>query len=192
MQGTLTVTFTEWVRVRLIPAHTGNTYGDYLRVLALPAHPRAYGERTPRCPKPTGPFGSPPCIRGTPKQPQGRLRGNRLTPAHTGNAFTYSWTVSPRTAHPRAYREYCAAASISCFSLGSSPRIQGIHVIADFSATMPRLIPAHTGNTPYCRSYCHRLSAHPRAYREYTQPQVAIPKQSLKIIYFPHVYIGDE
>ncbi len=45
MQGTLTVTFTEWVRVRLIPAHTGNTYGDYLRVLALPAHPHAYGER---------------------------------------------------------------------------------------------------------------------------------------------------
>ncbi len=64
-QGTLTVTFTEWARVRLIPAHAGNTYGDYLRVLALPAHPRAYGERFWIADDITDIIGSSPRIRGT-------------------------------------------------------------------------------------------------------------------------------
>lgn len=46
-QGTLTVTFTEWVCVRLIPADAGNVLDCFVQVVGEGAHPRAYGERSP-------------------------------------------------------------------------------------------------------------------------------------------------
>ena len=64
MQGTLTVIFTEWVRLRLIPVHTGNTHRRRRQYGAPAAHPRAYGEYFQKSQHFELLLGSSPCIRG--------------------------------------------------------------------------------------------------------------------------------
>ena len=106
MQGTLTVIFTEWVRLRLIPVHTGNTQDLHDAVLTALPHPRAYGEYPPAAAAIRRARGSSPCIRGILPNLSGDIGTVRLIPVHTGNTLSLGHTHSFTSAHPRAYGEY--------------------------------------------------------------------------------------
>ncbi len=166
MQGTLTVTFTEWVCVRLIPADAGNTVLVDSGRSYGPAHPRAYGERRmyptwcARC------SGSPPHIRGTHGTPPQPHDLQRLTPAHTGNAFPAAFASTDTSAHPRAYGERFLSVQVRSWRTGSPPRIRGMPGFFLLLAAIVRLTPAHTGNA--MQGHCAEVPApaHPRAYGE--------------------------
>ena len=156
------------------------------------AHPRAYGENcgllTWLCLR----VGSSPRIRGKLVVFLRVVWRAGLIPAHTGKTKEAQHVPQVDRAHPRAYGENQERDTVLLSLSGSSPRIQGILRRYTAKRLLHGLIPAHTGNTCRLAHQSTYRRAHPRAYREYTQPQVATPKQSLKIIYFPHVYIGDE
>ena len=187
MQGTLTVTFTEWVRVRLIPRgcgeHCAGGFWPKLRTGSSPrirgtqlrtsnghtscmAHPRTYGEHWAATWATLSESGSPPCIRGTLLGfGTDRLRARR-TPAHTGNAGTSSHTYARASAHPRAYGERTDSYVDDRDEYGSPPRIRGTPAGLQRLATQVRLTPAHTGNASRAAGRSRRNSAHPRAYGE--------------------------
>ncbi len=66
MRGTLTVTATDIVGSRFIPAHAGNTSAMPLRPAEMAVHPRACGEHAMRASFSSTMAGSSPRMRGTP------------------------------------------------------------------------------------------------------------------------------
>ena len=106
MQGTLTVIFTEWVRLRLIPVHTGNTIAASSKKKPVTAHPRAYGEYRYHLRGVHLRSGSSPCIRGILTHRRRHHIAARLIPVHTGNTECKPVGKDVPSAHPRAYGEY--------------------------------------------------------------------------------------
>lgn len=104
MQGTLTVTFTEWVRVRLIPADAGNAITNVKRSHLM--------------------HGSPPRIRGTHGDSGDVCGGHRLIPADAGNARSGDIFRAMLSAHPRAYGECLPRICTPLTATGSPPRIR--------------------------------------------------------------------
>lgn len=104
-QGTLTVTFTEWACLRLIPADAGKTlWGPRLIPMTM-AHPPRIRGTLMRGNLPAFRLGLTPAH--TRKQ---RLRtaygtDSGLIPAHTGNAQAADSGQTVHTADPRAYGE---------------------------------------------------------------------------------------
>ena len=126
MQGTLTVTFTEWVCLRLIPADAGNTMLVDSGRSYGPVHPRAYGERGGLNSGTSLMASSPPRIRGMLVVEFGVGVRGELTPAHTGNDVKASTPTQPSRAHPRAYGERLVIGEIHLVNKSSPPRIRGM------------------------------------------------------------------
>ena len=153
--------------IRLIPAHTGNTY--LLPGFQTPksAHPRTYGEHTRNWRNIWNRTGSSPHIRGTRALSERVTVPVRLIPAHTGNTYSRQNRNEQPTAHPRTYGEHSTIRELIREVHGSSPHIRGTPPGAPFGCGRVRLIPAHTGNTLPCLPDHRRRAAHPRTYGEH-------------------------
>ena len=111
-------------------------------------------------------MGSSPRIRGKPEPHAQRRRAPGLIPAHTGKTHRVNQGFILSWAHPRAYGENVELPALSTQFRGSSPRIRGkLRWFAPVD-DVPRLIPAHTGNTRWRGRHRAPLRAHPRAYGE--------------------------
>ena len=116
-------------RVRLIPAHAGNTAVARALSKSRSAHPRSRGEHLGGADFSPNAGGSSPLTRGTrPCHPR-TAAGWRLIPAHAGNTARSKDSIRGYTAHPRSRGEHLPLVSVVLENFGSSPLTRGTHLL---------------------------------------------------------------
>ena len=134
-------------RMRLIPAHAGNTLALTSRITRRWAHPRSRGEHSDGKTQPAPGLGSSPLTRGTQlKRGSGRM-AHGLIPAHAGNTTLWTLWASRAGAHPRSRGEHRMFPLCLSWRQGSSPLTRGTLYPHGPRRHGIRLIPAHAGNT---------------------------------------------
>ena len=138
------------VRLRLIPAHAGNTQPAAPAKTPPPAHPRSRGEHTgeDRC-YPCW-QGSSPLARGTCRGCSGPPALKRLIPARAGNMAPTGRHSRQATAHPRSRGEHSVSSLGGGVLVGSSPLARGTFGTGRALNVRVRLIPARAGNITLC------------------------------------------
>ena len=150
-------------RVRIIPAHAGNSTPISSLRVGPPDHPRACGELGRQSTEVDTGCGSSPRMRGTPAGPRSPRPRRRIIPAHAGNSSVWSVTELTRSDHPRACGELMIPPGLTCSSAGSSPRMRGTPDPVHHRTGKDRIIPAHAGNSITSIVLSLRRSDHPRA-----------------------------
>ena len=131
----------------ITPACAGNTWGmDSARVAARD-HPRVCGEYSASRPKSRRLSGSPPRVRGIHLCFKESLKIKGITPACAGNTIYSSGTLSSSQDHPRVCGEYAPMDPSHSSSLGSPPRVRGIHPSVISTSLYLGITPACAGNT---------------------------------------------
>ena len=125
MRGKLSVASACVAPARITPAHAGKTPQKVSRRSAAPDHPRACGENIAFYHFLNGKGGSPPRMRGKPRQRRPRRRPPRITPAHAGKTRYQIQKVLRETDHPRACGENNWQVTRSRNLNGSPPRMRG-------------------------------------------------------------------
>ena len=110
---------------RLTPAYAGKTSTPCGCRCCRPAHPRVCGEDAQRQPGHAGDLGSPPRMRGRPRQPHHHRSSPGLTPAYAGKTRSGSRDSGTRRAHPRVCGEDRPILHWTATDVGSPPRMRG-------------------------------------------------------------------
>ena len=151
------------VKVRIIPAHAGQTERLSWRVNPRPDHPRACGANLPMRRPWSRLNGSSPRMRGKLSHRPRLACPVRIIPAHAGQTQPPSIIASPATDHPRA----CGANRSVHLSRraddGSSPRMRGKPGRCQGRVCTGRIIPAHAGQTVGDNGLKSSPPDHPRA-----------------------------
>ena len=148
MRGKLWQNRDFWLRLRIIPAHAGQTVSAVAQHNTLPDHPRACGANDHKRATHVCSSGSSPRMRG--KRAGGKHDGRRvrIIPAHAGQTKSKRVRAFSMPDHPRA----CGANRPLDFNLkserGSSPRMRGKLFCVFVLCFSLRIIPAHAGQTP--------------------------------------------
>ena len=147
MRGKLRVERGRDDKIRIIPAHAGQTHGRRYMADRTPDHPRACGANSTKYNARHMPTGSSPRMRGKPLRFLVFDPCGRIIPAHAGQTRARSRRPYPPTDHPRA----CGANYNGTYStfddLGSSPRMRGKRQADRRGRGPDRIIPAHAGQT---------------------------------------------
>ena len=154
-------------RLRIIPAHAGNTRMTEAPPLGTTDHPRACGEH--HCPATAARLavGSSPRMRGTQVASSLDCPTHRIIPAHAGNTSNGGLGLAGAADHPRACGEHCLNLPRRQPANGSSPRMRGtLHYDGTISDGL-RIIPAHAGNTHLPPRRSSASADHPRACGEH-------------------------
>ena len=162
MRGKLAVADTEEDRVRIIPAHAGQTGAGFGAGAADRDHPRTCGANQPLRRLEYRPAGSSPHMRGKPLYQGLRLRVRRIIPAHAGQTSTLSGVTSPSPDHPRTCGANGNALWHSLTASGSSPHMRGKRTFDEFDVSKARIIPAHAGQTGFHGRLPRIPADHPR------------------------------
>ena len=102
MRGKPMLAIVRHLRVRIIPAHAGQTSSLLLSILPTSDHPRACGANTAARPSPWSTCGSSPRMRGKLLRRPRLAYPARIIPAHAGQTWTVAMAHSAGTDHPRA------------------------------------------------------------------------------------------
>ena len=86
-------------------------------------------------------------MRGIPPKYDVMPYPTRITPAHAGNTKLSGKIVAVHGDHPRACGEYLHTVFLILPVLGSPPRMRGIRQEIPLLLDVPRITPAHAGNT---------------------------------------------
>ena len=97
---------TPFEEYRITPACAGNTFRGGFVHGRYKDHPRMCGEYSSGLPMPPPMIGSPPHVRGIPKEVLEKLKMDRITPACAGNTVTYQKKTILCEDHPRMCGEY--------------------------------------------------------------------------------------
>ena len=147
MQGALIAQFLRADQVGIIPAHAGNTAMPIYWNVCDRDHPRARGEHSIMRSRFSVLVGSSPRMRGTPSADWADRRCWGIIPAHAGNTrCRLRLPLSPWD-HPRACGEHKSVCTPPTSCSGSSPRMRGTRGSGADTPNVPRIIPAHAGNT---------------------------------------------
>ncbi len=142
MRGTAKDKRFEDGRVRITPAHAGNSYFDYGDLDIID--------------------GSPPHMRGTGLCIAWNDAERRITPAHAGNSPHETKGYKTTRDHPRTCGEQLPN-SPSCFKrLGSPPHMRGTDSQFFVMPLHPGITPAHAGNSSLWRIVPLSTQDHPR------------------------------
>ena len=143
MRGKRRIVDTRHNRLRIIPAHAGQTKSKRVRAFSMPDHPRACGANS--CDAASGRIvtGSSPRMRGKHGHLVRRNDRDRIIPAHAGQTSKH---VDVRSAVD-----------------GSSPRMRGKPTRNHRHQGRQRIIPAHAGQTDDTASPRRFSTDHPRA-----------------------------
>ena len=125
MRGKPMLAIVRHLRVRIIPAHAGQTSSLLLSILPTSDHPRACGANTAARPSPWSTCGSSPRMRGKPIINRVDGRSRRIIPAHAGQTFGCFLVIIYSTDHPRACGANSTVILGSLTGFGSSPRMRG-------------------------------------------------------------------
>ena len=159
-------------KMRISPAHAGNTTSYSFCCQGMGDQPRTCGEYDRHVVPGLSTLGSAPHMRGIPSQAVLWLREPRISPAHAGNTrkvYSVDFTIWDQ---PRTCGEYSPGMSPGRMLPGSAPHMRGIHSppgggpVPKGSAPhmrgirrnsfrrrrVGRISPAHAGNTSsrYC------------------------------------------
>ncbi len=163
MRGKLLPFAPTQTHTRIIPAHAGQTVEATSPVRAAADHPRACGANPVDKSVTSTVCGSSPRMRGKPVgRPAVRVRG-RIIPAHAGQTSNMSSRHSCSTDHPRACGANVIDTRVELSISGSSPRMRGKQKVYDHEKDIPRIIPAHAGQTLPTRGRFKSGPDHPRA-----------------------------
>ena len=96
-----------------------------------------------------------------------RLYKKRIIPAHAGNTAKNFDDFYRSQDHPRSCGEYHDWSRQTCHHRGSSPLMRGIPTSKLATLNVPRIIPAHAGNTTKFENGKLIMEDHPRSCGEY-------------------------
>ena len=136
---------------RIIPAHAGQTRSGTGGHSSPTDHPRACGANMAGWLAGTDNIGSSPRMRGKRTGKVGGMGYLRIIPAHAGQTRSQSGLTYPATDHPRACGANNCCAVPEYPPCGSSPRMRGKRTAVAIARKIPRIIPAHAGQT-VCKS----------------------------------------
>ena len=163
MRGKLICRFCRRCRMRIIPAHAGQTTRTTSCPARYPDHPRACGANLGKIGSLFGSFGSSPRMRGKRRPRPCPRTPVRIIPAHAGQTSGSRWGLDGNADHPRACGANKGAGGNLNGRYGSSPRMRG----KPHQRVMPpagrRIIPAHAGQTRALARPDQRRTDHPRA-----------------------------
>ena len=163
MRGKPTACRRSAARMRIIPAHAGQTVSNSSRTSARSDHPRACGANVGRVHVHELQCGSSPRMRGKPTACRRSAARMRIIPAHAGQTVSNSSRTSARSDHPRACGANPALSVMTAAPAGSSPRMRGKLGFGFDSFRQRRIIPAHAGQTSRTPTPTPTVSDHPRA-----------------------------
>ena len=147
---------------RIIPAHAGQTLPSSFSTLLNADHPRTCGANTALELLDLAQRGSSPHMRGKRAQRHRWRFQVRIIPAHAGQTGERRRDRLHQTDHPRT----CGANDVLCFPhpdlRGSSPHMRGKRANEAAGEDVPRIIPAHAGQTSVRPSSRFRVADHPR------------------------------
>ena len=135
------------MRVRIIPAHAGQTPHTHRASSPRSDHPRTCGANHLHVSAKFGYFGSSPHMRGKRgfHMPLAHCAG--IIPAHAGQTTRLSFLRILRTDHPRTCGANRLILIIITPSPGSSPHMRGKRRVLLWLPGYGRIIPAHAGQT---------------------------------------------
>ena len=147
MRGKLRPVTARPSRIRIIPAHAGQTVSAVAQHNTLPDHPRACGANDHKRATHVCSSGSSPRMRG--KRAGGKHDGRRvrIIPAHAGQTIISAQLMSVPPDHPRACGANEPVVSTMAGASGSSPRMRGKRSRSVSGLFRCRIIPAHAGQT---------------------------------------------
>ena len=145
-RGTVSLTSTSIVLLRIIPAWAGNSARRPRRTEASPDHPRVGGEQASFGKTSANRAGSSPRGRGTVVVVLAMHLPRRIIPAWAGNSAGHNFALSHRPDHPRVGGEQALVPASVSGNYGSSPRGRGTVVEPVVDADWIRIIPAWAGN----------------------------------------------
>ena len=125
MRGKLRVERGRDDKIRIIPAHAGQTHGRRYMADRTPDHPRACGANSTKYNARHMPTGSSPRMRGKPLRFLVFDPCGRIIPAHAGQTRARSRRPYPPTDHPRACGANPNTVIPVTATAGSSPRMRG-------------------------------------------------------------------
>ena len=150
-------------RLRIIPAHAGQTRPGTRPASRWSDHPRACGANVAVPVTLIMVPGSSPRMRGKHMHMDMSSIAARIIPAHAGQTAPVCNPNRPPPDHPRA----CGANEVIYERLsqliGSSPRMRGKPITPVVTPKQQRIIPAHAGQTMACTPFMPKRSDHPRA-----------------------------
>ena len=146
-------------RVRIIPAHAGQTRRRTARYRPNPDHPRACGANAVMGPAGTGLDGSSPRMRGKPDFFDVSTDLVRIIPAHAGQTPSRGSYTSAVPDHPRACGANLPELTGETMRFGSSPRMRGKQ--SDFMRKLLSAGPSIIGFAQWLQSsyYCSCLQS---------------------------------
>src|SRR5690606_27503540 len=92
-------------------------------------------------------LGSPPHVRGTQAEYQGKKADRRITPACAGNTVLRHTCQPPSSDHPRMCGEHLPLKDTLSFGIGSPPHVRGTPLFEQYPQAQDRITPACAGNT---------------------------------------------
>ena len=149
--------------VRIIPAHAGQTVRKSANRSAAADHPRACGANRLRSPPGVVAGGSSPRMRGKLVPNRDAFPARRIIPAHAGQTEDRRPDARRIANHPRACGANQMLRKAAKWGYGSSPRMRGKLHRSHLRTDVPRIIPAHAGQTRSPNARRVPFPDHPRA-----------------------------
>ena len=134
-------------RLRIIPAHAGQTSPPICSPCLQTDHPRTCGANIHGSGEPSGLVGSSPHMRGKQVTIGFCDLWNRIIPAHAGQTTKDCPKRSPHADHPRTCGANRSMSGIKARISGSSPHMRGKLSRLPRRRRPWRIIPAHAGQT---------------------------------------------
>ena len=150
-------------RLRIIPAHAGQTRRACFRSSPHTDHPRACGANERLAWFVAVEAGSSPRMRGKRPLRLSAVGRRRIIPAHAGQTSTSMSVPCSISDHPRACGANLGNACNIINPYGSSPRMRGKRQQPQASGPSLRIIPAHAGQTAPSAASSTSETDHPRA-----------------------------
>ena len=150
-------------RIRIIPAHAGQTRHSPEACRSETDHPRACGANSVAGKLKSFVFGSSPRMRGKPRALAWQCHWIRIIPAHAGQTLSRSWRCRASPDHPRACGANIDGRPTESETHGSSPRMRGKRTDRHDGQDTDRIIPAHAGQTVLLAFFIVVSADHPRA-----------------------------
>ena len=123
----------DWLgRIRITPAHAGNSTAPWCTSAGAEDHPRTCGEQALKPSNAGNAGGSPPHMRGTAAAIQRNTAERRITPAHAGNRTVALRLLPLGWDHPRTCGEQIFFALHCSIILGSPPHMRGTEPFSSF------------------------------------------------------------
>ena len=163
MRGKLWQNRDFWLRLRIIPAHAGQTSSTYTESSWITDHPRACGANPQIFTDKEYMIGSSPRMRGKLRPVTARPSRIRIIPAHAGQTVSAVAQHNTLPDHPRACGANDHKRATHVCSSGSSPRMRGKRAGGKHDGRRVRIIPAHAGQTIISAQLMSVPPDHPRA-----------------------------